>query len=648
MKYQQNFNAKKNSLKKTAKRILSPNYQMKLDYPIKIFNRNKSKLPREGIKSQVNNENINSINDTLFNSENARDDIYQEETTQNNLPILSTNTNINTIQSFRAKTAKASNERYKLKLENIESMFNTKPKFYIDRSNRIESLKKKFCLLPKIPDDLLPRLNFVFSLFNNPLLEQYVSKCPSKMQNDLKSISNYLWEYQSESRYKNLDKYVVFYYYLCQNIQYDVEKKNENEKDLEKVFKSGLANSFQFCKLFEFMCKKHLLRVKHISGYSKLKELPNFKIGANTNIINHHWNSIYVNNKWYLCDLTFGSGGIKKRSEFKQKYFNPFYFMSIPDMLIETHRPIEDIWQLTTKIIPLNQFSLKKDLFFGEFYKKVYEYDIKLITHEYPIINFNYCNKPLYIKLGLLDMSISGNLYLRNFRNKVGEIKFNFDDKNNIFILEPVFPENGEYWLEILFREFTSSENQYSPLINYKIIVDDTQEKYLENLKKEKLKEEKKKKMMNELNKKRPKSVKISYINGTIIENKDMIKYKKHKVICLDNEGAHLITPFSNNIKIGQENEFKIKVPGSEGVCVLDGRNFNYLKRMKKDKNTWIGKVLIKNENISVLSMKDNSLFTEVFQLKARYTSSNLLKAKNIREKLYNSAKKAKHEKIKI
>jgi len=98
-----------------------------------------------------------------------------------------------------------------------------------------------------------------------------------------------------------------------------------------------------------------------------------------------------------------------------------------------------------------------------------------------------------------------------------------------------------------------------------------------------------------------------------------LIKTKTQK-ICLDNEGAYLIAPSNNNLKIGQENAFKIKVPNSVGVCVLDGRNWNYLKRKKNDKNLWFGKVMIYNPNVLILSMKDNSLFTEVFQLKAKNT----------------------------
>ena len=626
-----------NPLKDTTKKILRPNSVFKKELgPIKLLNKNQTKIDINNDE----NKDLNTIKESKLNKNsednnnnyiaiNSNDDIFYENKVETELPVLTTNTL--TLPNKRAKTAK---DRYKLKLENLETMFNVKPTFYYERSKKKLSLKK-FGLVPGIPDELLPRLKLVFSLFKNPLIEDYVEKAPSKMQNTIMPICDYLWEYKTNSKYNDLDKYAIFFYYLCTKIQYDIKKVNKDEKDLEKIFKSGLANSLQFCKLFEFMCKKHLLRVRHISGFCKSKESPYFKVGTNSDRINHHWNAIYINNKWYFCDLTFGSGGIKPRGEFKKDYFNPFYFLTPPDTLIETHRPIDDLWQLSSKIIPPKQFSSKKEILFGEFYKQVYDYKINLVSHDYPIIHFNFCNKPLNIQLGLKEMAIQANLYLHNLRNKIGEVKFSFDDKKNIFSLEPVFPENGEYWLEILFREFTSNENQYLPLINYKIIVDDSQEKYFENLKKQKIIQEQKEKLLKELKRNRHKSARLNFMSGTIIDRKDLINNKNQKCICLDNEGAHLMAPSNNNIKRGQENNFKIKVPNSEGVCILDGKNWNYLKRMKKDKNMWVGKVMINNENILVLSMKDNSLFTEVFQLKAQNAASNLLKTRHFnKEKL--------------
>ena len=655
MKQQKNFKTNIKSVRESSKKVLRPKSVVKKEVgPIKIINQNQTKVESNDLETNletkqiINDENkdLNEIKDSNLNNNftennkdnnnnnnlmllNSNEDIFSENKTETIFPLLSANSH--TLPSKRARTAK---DRYKLKLESLETMFNIKPTFYYERSKKKLSLKK-FGLVPGIPNDLLPRLKLVFSIFKNPLLKDFIDKAPSKMQNTIMPICDYLWEYKTNNKIYDLDKYAVFFYYLCTKMQYDIKNVNKDEKDLEKIFKSGFANSLQFCKLFEFMCKKHLLRVKHLSGFCKSKEFPHFKVGTNSETINHHWNAIYINSKWYFCDLTFGSGGIKPRGEFKKDYFNPFYFLTPAETLIETHRPIDDLWQLTKKTIPPKQFSSKKEILFGEFYKQVYDYGINLVSHDYPIIHFNYCNKPLNILLGLKEMAIQANLYFHNFRNKISDVKFSFDDKKNIFSLEPIFPENGEYWLEILFREFTSNENLYLPLINYKIIVDDSQEKYFENLKKQKIMQEQKEKLLKELKKNRAKSVKLSFMSGTIIDKKDLIKNKNQKCICLDNEGAFLISPTNNNIKIGQENNFKIKVPNSEGVCVLDGKNWNYLKRMKKDKTLWIGKVMINNENVLILSMKDNSLYTEVFQLKANNTTSNLLRSGKInREKL--------------
>ncbi len=627
MKNKKNSNL--NSYRENTKSILRPKSVFKKEMgPIKIMSMANTTKNSNNFKifKKVNDENkdINVIkpikhygynkayiNNNNFNTLETKEDLTLDN--QNNLPVLSFNAH--TINNQRAKTAK---ERYKMKLDNLEMMFNAKPNFYYEKNKGKISIKK-FGLIPGIPNELMPRLKLVFSIFKNPDIQPFIDKAPSKMQNDIQTIANYLYEFKTNSKFPELDKYSIFFYYLCTKLQYDVKGINKDKKDMEEVFSSGYANSYQFCKIFEIMCKKHLLRVKHISGFCKSKVTPYYKTGTDCNIINHHWNAIYVNSKWYFCDLTFGSGGIKPRGEFKKNHFNPFYFLTLPDILIETHYPSDEIWQLTTKIIPMNQFGSKKEILFGEFYKQVYEHNIQLVSHEFPVIHYNHCNKPLIIQIGVKEMAIQSNLYLHNFRNKVSDIKFSFNDKTDIFSLEPIFPENGDYWVEILFREFTSNETQYLPLINYKIIVDDSQEKYFENLKKQKILQVNKDKMIKELRKNRPKSMRMTYLPGTIIDRKDLIKTKTQK-ICLDNEGAYLIAPSNNNLKIGQENAFKIKVPNSVGVCVLDGRNWNYLKRKKNDKNLWFGKVMIYNPNVLILSMKDNSLFTEVFQLKAKNT----------------------------
>ena len=639
---------KDNDKPKNKNNFLRPKTALqKKEGPIKLLNKKtaNSKAGFNNTNSYLGkNTNLNTYYySSNYNSENEDNILSNEENyIKTNPKVLSSFSN--TEPNIFRKRAKTATDRFKIKLENITNMFKNEPKNYLSSQQKL--IFKHRGLIPGIPKDLLPRLKLVFNIFKNPTFIKYVKKAPSKRQKALEEITDYLWEYNSDHTHI-LDFYAIFFYYLCTNIQYDIKEINKNEKDLNNIFKSGFANSLQFCRLYEFMCKKNLLRIKRIEGFCKSKELPYYKRGSDVTKINHYWNAIYINKEWYFCDLTFGSGGIKPRNEYHHNYFNPYYFITPADNLIETHRPIDDMWQMTSKIIPAKQFSYTKEINISDFYKKVYEYSINLVSHKYPIIKCDN-TKPIFIEIGVKEMAIQAYLYYSNFKDKVSEVKFGFNTEENIFTLEPVFPSNGEYWLEILFREFSSNEVQYLPLINYKIIVSDSQEQYIKNLKK-KCSNSQKQKIIKELNlKKRPKSKSIRIPNiSKVLISRDKIKFKKDTIICLDNEGAHLISPSGNNIKIGQINDFKVKVPNSEAVCVLDGHEWNYLKRNKKDKNFWYGSFEIKNENISILSMKENKLFTEVFQLKGHYATSNLLRLSQQKKDHFRSMKNIKNIKNK-
>ena len=614
--------------------------------PIKLIDKNIINSMNEqnninslmGINDPSIYNNYNSINtnnnpeEEIFSSGEDKD----EKQSQSILPMLS-----KTESNLFKKRAKTATDRFKIRLESISNMFKNEPKLYFDFQKKMTF--KHRGLIPGIPNDLLTRLKLVFNIFKNPKFVKYVKKAPPKRVG-LEAITDYLWAYNKDHSHL-LEFYAIFFYYLCTNIKYDINEMNKNEKNLNVIFKNGFANSLQFCKLFEFMCKKNFLRIKRIEGFCKSKELPHYKKGSDVLKVNHYWNAIYINKEWYFCDLTFGSGGIKKRKESIKDYFSPYYFLTPADNLIETHRPIDDMWQMTKKIIPANQFSNSKELVnSGDFYKQVFDNPVTLVTHKYPLIKCE--NKPISIQIGIKECAIQAFLYNSKIKSKVSEVKFGFNSEDSTFTLEPVFPSNGEYWLEILFREFSSNEVQYLPLIKYKIIVDDSQEKYIENIKKQKLLYSQKEKLLKEIKTKRPKSVKIPNISKVLISREQINSTRKQTKICLDNEGAYLISPNSNNIKIGQINNFKVKVPNSESVCVLDGREWNYLKRNRKDKNTWFGNIEIKNENVLILSVKENKIFTEVFQLKAHYVSSNLLRLSQQRKDNFKSMRNLKKNKL--
>ena len=53
-----------------------------------------------------------------------------------------------------------------------------------------------------------------------------------------------------------------------------------------------------------------------------------------------------------------------------------------------------------------------------------------------------------------------------------------------------------------------------------------------------------------------------------------------NKKICFDNDNTLIIEPRVNFLRKGSDVKFKVKVKGASIVCVLDGKKFNFLKRI--------------------------------------------------------------------
>ena len=315
---------------KSKNSFLRPNSTLKKkELPIKLLNKNNenenSKMGNENLLLGKNTTNLN----IYYNSDNINNLSYSNEylVTNNNQKISFSHTESNIFYK-RAKTA---TDRFKIKLENITNMFKNEPKIYLSSQKKITF--KHRGLIPGIPRDLLSRLHLIFTIFKNPNFINYMKNAPPKRQIGIDDITEYLSGYKTEST-PILYFYALIFYYLCTNIHYDINKINTNEKNLNNIFKSGFANSLQFCKLYEYICKKNLLRIKRIEGFCKSKVLPYYKKGTDVTVINHYWNAIYINKEWYFCDLTFGSGGIKPRNDYKKNYFSPYFFLTPPDNLI--------------------------------------------------------------------------------------------------------------------------------------------------------------------------------------------------------------------------------------------------------------------------------------------------------------------------
>jgi hypothetical protein len=358
--------------------------------------------------------------------------------------------------------------------------------------------------------------------------------------------------------------------------------------------------------------------------------------------INHCWNAIYIKGEWYFVDTLFGSGGIldekvellrnpneKRISEDSDIFFNPFYFMPLPKYLIMTHRPTEDNWQFVDKTITYNQFVNKNYPDIAQFYRGVYQYSVELLTHDYPIIDIT-SKQNLVIKLRLKKSVLQSDLYDITGKNKIGDIKYSFIEKKNIFIFEPIFPCNGDYIIKVNCRSLTSTDLVYWPLIDYIIRVHDVKSfSHFDKYKKKNLNINKnfiEKKDILTLPKLTNKNTQDIYQPKIINDYNNFFPSKVNKKICYDNDGFFLIEPKLTYLKKGSSIKFKVRIKGASVVAVLDGNHWFHLK--KTEKETYEGERIIKSDNVSICCLRGRNIFTEVYRFKP-------IKEKSVDSKLF-------------
>ncbi len=129
-------------------------------------------------------------------------------------------------------------------------------------------------------------------------------------------------------------KIVRIYDWITQNIKYEARRNTENDTTLWQepynVIMRKKAVCIGYAKLFQAMCRSQKIEAEVIAGPSK-------NINGMLEPEEHAWNSVKINQNWYILDATWGAG-----------YYTTArtYFLSDPSVFIETHYPNDPMWQL--------------------------------------------------------------------------------------------------------------------------------------------------------------------------------------------------------------------------------------------------------------------------------------------------------------
>lgn len=197
------------------------------------------------------------------------------------------------------------------------------------------------------------------------------------------------------------DKARAIYSWIALNIKYDykaylnpqkpvqfsyrneAEKQKQieliKEKTWQKAFDSQKAVCEGFTLLYQRLASLVDLKSQVIRGDSK-QSLTD--IGRKNLLTNHSWNTVWVDGKWILVDVTWGQGYYDSNRKVMVNYFNSVYFDTDPKYFFAKHFPDSGMY-LDRK---LNQEDFLNGPLISD---KAIEEDLEILRPESGVIKAN-------------------------------------------------------------------------------------------------------------------------------------------------------------------------------------------------------------------------------------------------------------------
>jgi len=413
-----------------------------------------------------------------------------------------------------------------------------------------------------IPDDPIQRVYWVFNLFkSNKNLINYVKNAPSRKSSSLEEISKYLNSYSEDV----LEKYMLIFTWVAMNIEYDTKsyfsgKISSTDCTAEGVFKNGCGVCSGYSSIFKDICYRLNLNCLDVVGYAKGY---GYRKGQAFKETDHEWSIIEINSEWYFVECTWGSGKCGTDHKFNFQ-FNPFYFLTPPQFLIEDHLPQKPNFQLLKTKFSINQYENMHLYKLSHKFEKIYNNleTFKIISPNFLVINYDGNeNKEKIQSIRLLNRGkdMTANLQRLDPKTdqemKVPDRTFMKIMENDNFEVLYTLPESGYFNLWIFERE-KGINSKYDGILSF------------------------------------------------IIEAKNVEKNDFEFVSTYDFKDYYdLIEPLNRKLKIGSKVDFKIKLPGYSSVAIIQDKDWAHLE-IGHLNDIWKGTVEIKHKTIGLYAKK--------------------------------------------
>ena len=254
-----------------------------------------------------------------------------------------------------------------------------------------------------------------------------------------------------------VEKFRAIYTWVCNNVKGDINQHDKVDRKRKKLQNDSIAylkwnNEFKktaFKKLLKHkktMCTGYAYLIKELCFLANIEceIVDGYGRTATSNVealefINHSWNAVKLNSKWYVCDATWSSGYTDVNQTFVQDY-NDGYFLTEPILFAKSHFPIQKKWLLNSTITA-SQF-VASPLLYGE----AFEHNITPISPKEMNVSTKAENE-ISFSFKTLEPSTDVNISLVQFigHNEHPFKIYNIKNENGVTTFNYKFKQKGHY-----------------------------------------------------------------------------------------------------------------------------------------------------------------------------------------------------------
>ena len=218
----------------------------------------------------------------------------------------------------------------------------------------IPSYSKKSKSIPALKREIPTETDYMAdSSYDYSRVDRYAVSSSLTDEQSIDSLSKFL----SKSGINERDKARAIYTWITNHIYYDMDAlktRNYPDQSASSVLKTRKSICEGMSNLYHELAVKMNLCDKKISGYAKGY---GYRTGDRFTQTNHAWNSVMIDGKWRLIDVTWGCSSIGSKTGIETTANPGFWFFTKPEFMIYTHLPELSEWSLLNHNVTLNDFE---------------------------------------------------------------------------------------------------------------------------------------------------------------------------------------------------------------------------------------------------------------------------------------------------